>query len=151
MSHPLLIRAVLIMAALMLPGSPFVRPHQAQSGTPPSTDQASPAADPFVFEIDELPTTPTRISRRVMLWDVTVEEITSTGFWVSSPSSMTQVFVRAAEGSLITMRRGDSVTIRGEVRPMPVTLHRSLHIDDNDRRDQLYVYAYTVRPAWQPN
>jgi len=151
MSHPLSIRAALIVAALVLPGLPFVRPHQAQSGTPASADQTSPAAHAFIFEIDELPTTPTRISKRVMLWDVTVEEITSTGFWVSSPSSMTEVFVRAAEGSLITMRRGDSVSIRGEVRPMPVTLHRSLHIGDNDRRDQLYVYAYTVRPAWRPN
>jgi hypothetical protein len=151
MSHPLSLRAAVIVAALVLPGLPFVRPHQAQSRTPPSANQTSSGAHAFVFEIDELSTTLSRVGRRVMLWDVTVEEITSTGFWVSSPSSMTQAFVRAAEGSWITLRRGQSVSIRGEVRPMPVSLHRSLNIGDHDKRHQLYVYAYTVRPAWQPN
>jgi hypothetical protein len=79
---------------------------------------------------------------------VRVDEIVDRGFWVTPVDRKERIFIFPAEGSLITVRVGEFVSVHGDVR-----LARSL-MDGHQipgryfRSLMPYVYAYTVRPAW---
>jgi hypothetical protein len=135
-------RYAVVVATLLVPPCPA---SSAQT-SPPALVAAPSAPDAVIFDVEQVPTEATGVPAQVMLWDVTVEEVTATGFWVSSRSPGAQVFVRPAEGRLITTRRGESISIRGEVRSSAAASDDGM--GRRGRRDRVYVYAYTVRPAW---
>jgi hypothetical protein len=92
------------------------------------------------------------LGAEVVAQDVCVRELTNHGFWVTRDQDDARVFVHPAEGSLITVRVGESVTVHGEVRrtttPMERPLADRLTSAPAIARAIPYVYAYTVRPAW---
>ena len=82
--------------------------------------------------------------REVSLTDVLVDRAEHSGFWTSTVSGDTSVFVFSAEGQLISVDRGDRVNVHREIRRMPDLLRRTLHIEPT-AETQLFIYAYTVK------
>lgn len=84
----------------------------------------------------------------VVAANVQVREIGDDGFWVTPIGSEEGVFTVPAEGTLITVRTGELISVHGEVRLMRSPLNRSVFPRRIHHWLVPYVYAYTVRPAW---
>jgi hypothetical protein len=85
--------------------------------------------------------------REVYLTDVLVDRAEHSGFWTSTVSGDTSVFVFLAEGQLISVDRGARVNVHGEIRRMPDLLRRTLQVELT-AETQLFIYAYTVRSPY---
>lgn len=94
------------------------------------------------------------VGAEVVAEHVCVRELTSDGFWVTPDRDDARAFVRPAEGPLIDVRVGESVTVRGEIRLTATPNDQGAANQTADGRTMSgpvpYVYAYTVRPAWPP-
>lgn len=100
--------------------------------------------DDIILDLAALtePSTDTLIGRKVVLSNVPVAAPTSHGFWAALETGNRSVFVRPAEGTLITVWTGELVNLQGEVRALSPDL---LAAWDLDTDDDWFVYAYTVR------
>jgi hypothetical protein len=87
------------------------------------------------------------VGREVTVSNARIDRIGDRGFWVSAQHARDQVFVVPAEGPLITVLTGETVSLRGEVRRMPATMRSHLYAP-YAWDEFVYIYAYTVRPAW---
>jgi hypothetical protein len=89
-------------------------------------------------------TAPRRI--RLSLRDVAVDEVSNEGFWIVADGKQCRLYVVPAEGQRIRVRRGEIVSVQGEIR------YGSLRETPSAKpRQQLYLYSYIVRPAWYPD
>jgi hypothetical protein len=123
----------------------------------PSTDDGSPFFEgPPIFDIAVVATAAPEsvVGAEVVAEDVCVRELTRDGFWVTPDQDDARAFVHPAEGPLIDVRVGESVTVRGEVRLTTTPNDPGAANQTTDGRSLSgpvpYVYAYTVRPAWPP-
>jgi len=86
--------------------------------------------------------TPSRVIR-LSVKDVVVDDVDERGFWISANDSTCRLFVRPAEGDRIHVRRGEIVSVQGEIR------YAVEHGASNGSpRQWPYLYSYIVRPAW---
>src|ERR1051325_3910511 len=85
--------------------------------------------------------TPIRLSIR----EVTVDDVSNEGFWIVADGRQCRLYVVPAEGQLIRVRRGEVVSVQGEIR------YGVLREPSTAKpKRQPYLYSYTVRPAWYP-
>jgi hypothetical protein len=89
------------------------------------------------------------VGRKVALADVTVERVGLFGFWAATAPAADSIFILPSERSLIEVRVGETVSLQGEIRPMPEEVRETL-TPPYAWTSHVYVYAYTVRPAWPP-
>jgi hypothetical protein len=83
---------------------------------------------------------------RLSIKDVVVDDVSDDGFWVGSAGSECRLYVVPAEGELIRVRRGETVSMQGEIR------YRTLRqLPSGKPTNQPYLYSYIVRPAWDPD
>lgn len=124
-------------------------------GVPRATQDAPPTTSGeeahTILDIDTIAGASTTdsqlVGREVAVADVEVAEVLNHGFWVVAKDGKQRVFVVPAEGSLIRVRRGEFVSLHGEVR-LAVT-RPDAHAGHIARLpNTAYIYAYTVRPAW---
>lgn len=121
-----------------------------------SADEPASAISPDesripIFSIERIAVLPPDVElagREVSADHVEVTNVDRHGFWVSTANGKTEVLVVPAEGSLITIRPGESVDIHGEVRFVRIRPHRPRPGNADSAEMTPYVYAYTVRPAW---
>jgi hypothetical protein len=119
------------------PRAPHVRSDDSAFARGPIMDLASIAASSD-FAL---------VGRAVALMDVTVAGVGPSGFWATTSGAPDQIFIRPAEGSLITVRAAGTVSLQGEVRRLSDAMRgrlNPLYVRD----EHIYVYAYVVRPAW---
>ena len=119
------------------PAAPFVQPDDSTLARGPVMDLVSIAASSD-FAL---------VGRAVALTDVTVRALGPSGFWATTPDAPDEIFIVPAEGSLITVRVADTISLQGEVRRMSDAMRRRLNpLYGWD--EHVYVYAYIIRPAW---
>ena len=83
---------------------------------------------------------------RLLLKDVVVDAVDENGFWLGAKDTDCRLYVVPAEGALIRVRRGEVVSVQGEIR------FGALQEASGARpRRQPYLYSYIVRPAWYPD
>jgi hypothetical protein len=137
-----LIAAVVGLAAggdtqFRAPTAPSVQPDDSTFVRGPVMDLASIAASSD-FAL---------VGRTVALTDVTIGAMGPSGFWATTAGAPDETFILPAEGSLITVRVADTVSLQGEVRRMSDAMRGRLN-PLYARDEHIYVYAYIVRPAW---
>jgi hypothetical protein len=76
---------------------------------------AAPGERHAIFDIGTVPTgdPDSLLGREVVAVDVRVEEVLEGGFWVTPTDGEPRTFVVPAEGSLITVRAGEVVSLHG--------------------------------------
>jgi hypothetical protein len=139
-----------VMMTTVIVGTATRKSRQSGSADESATDISSNASRTPIFSIDAIAVSPPDLElagREVSADGIEVTKTDRDGFWVSANSGKREVLVIPAEGSLITVRPGESVDIHGDVRLMRMTkASDSRTPEPADIRP--YVYAYTVRPAW---
>jgi hypothetical protein len=144
------------LAITVLMGWPLHAHAQDSAPTPPASVEAT-APDVFLLHGKTImnlrqiatpsPANTRFVGQEVALRDVCVARTAQLGFWVSAPGARRQVFVRPAEGSLITTQAGSTVSIQGVVRELTDDMRDALD-DPSTAGDFIYLYGYIVRPAW---
>ena len=148
--------ALSLLAITALMGWPLHAHAQDSAPTPPASAEAA-ASDLFlahgktIMNLRQIatpsPANTRFVGQEVALRDVCVARTARLGFWVSAPGARRQVFVRPAEGSLITTQAGSTVSIHGIVRELTDDVRAALD-DASTTGDFIYLYGYIVRPAW---
>ena len=129
--------ALSLRAQTSLPSTPTVRP--LGKLTPSSWAITDPSLIAVTSDF-------TFVGREVAFEDVQVERVGPYGFWIATPDHREETFVIPAEGRLIAVRAGDSVSIHGDVRQMSTALRQRLFLG-YAWNEHIYVHAFTVRPT----
>jgi hypothetical protein len=144
-----LVLVAVVMSTNAFVGATTSDPRRSHSGD--ESAAASPADESRypIFSIDTIALLPPDLEfagREVSADEIDVTRVDRDGFWVSATGGKREVFVIPAEGSLISVRRGEAIDIHGEVRFVRIKPnHSRTGNSESDLRP--YVYAYTVRPA----
>jgi hypothetical protein len=121
------------------------------SDTPPPALVPPPPLDTLaIFDLAAIATDEpdSLLGVEVVAAHLRVDEIGDRGFWATAADGEERVFIVPAEGTLITVRPGEFVTVHGEVRLRPRPLGGQQSPSRTFRSVIPYVYAYTIRPAW---
>jgi hypothetical protein len=150
-----LLRLSAFVAVVSVVGAESARRTTQQDGRQAAVFPPWPVSleGPAIFDIGVIATAApdSLLGAEVVAEHVCVREVTGHGFWVTPVHDDAHAFVHPAEGPLIKVRVGESVTIHGEVRLTTNPMEQRTADQWPGHaisRPMPYVYAYTVRPAW---